>query len=64
MRILGMSVPELLFAVPFLVAIGIAVFAVVMIMRLVKAAERTAAATEALANEVCRQGKMPGNGNQ
>ncbi|MEA5019488.1 MAG: hypothetical protein VB027_03860 [Gordonibacter sp.] len=59
MRILGMGIPELLVTVPFLLTVGIVVFVVVMIMRLVKAAERTAAATEAMASRMCSQDVAP-----
>ena len=59
-----MGVPELLLMVPFLFTLGIAIFAIVMVVRLVKAAERTAAATEAIAAEVSRQNKTSDSGNQ
>ncbi|WP_428421422.1 hypothetical protein [Paraeggerthella hominis] len=64
MRVLGMGAPELLLMVPFLLAAGVAIFAIVMAVRLVRAAERTAAATEAIASEMARRSTTPGNGNQ
>ncbi|MFR1638973.1 MAG: hypothetical protein ACLSVD_07215 [Eggerthellaceae bacterium] len=41
--------------VPLLVAVGFAVFVIVMLLRIAKAVERTAAATEAVANEALRR---------
>ncbi len=56
MRILGLGVPEMAISlVPLLVAVGFAVFVIVMLLRIAKAVERTAAATEAMANEALRR---------